>query len=121
MVRVVPGKAVLRTTTVYRGSRIAPPICRHTSSRWVKSIPPSGRLGVPTHTHAISVWRTAWVQSVVARSRPDRTASLSSSSTPGSTIGERPALTASTFERLTSTPMISWPRSARQAAETTPT
>ena len=82
---------------------------------------PFGRLGVPTATSDTCVSRTASATLVVARSRPAATCSATSSPIPSSRIVLRPALTMSTFARLTSTPMTSKPCLAKHAADTQPT
>ena len=79
------------------------------------------RLGVPTQISDSSVVAIARAWSFVASSRPDSTASRISSSSPGSTIGLRPAEICAFFSSLTSTPTTSWPKRARQAAQTVPT
>ena len=70
-------------------------------------MPPFGRLGVPTHTSARSVWRTASPTSVLARSRPAATCSWMISPMSFSMIGDLPALIRSTLVRSGSTPITS--------------
>ena len=84
-------------------------------------MPPLGRLGVPTQTSARSVYRIAAATSVVADRRPAAIWRPIISPTPFSMTGVVPALTRSTLSRSLSTPITSWPSSARQAAETVPT
>ena len=120
---VVPGKEVERTHTVYgvvRSER-ASPIWRATARRWLRSVSPVSRLGVPTQTSATSLPATASWKSSVARNRPAATISATSSGSPGSTTGDRPSLIIATLSGLGSTPITVWPSRARQAAETAPT
>src|SRR5713226_6945949 len=120
---VVPGRTVLRSTTV-KGrvrERSACPICSATRWTALTSSWPLMRAGVPTQMSASSVLEIASSLEVVARSLPSRTWAASSSSSPGSMTGEVPALTAATFSATESTPSTSWPALARQAALTEPT
>src|SRR5262245_60012427 len=119
----VPGSTVRRSTTVCGSARL-PTACpmlwpvRTTAST---SMPPFGRLGVPTQISETSESPMAWSLDVVARRRPLPTTSRSSSASPGSTIGEVAALIIATFSAFTSTPATVWPAFARQAAVTHPT
>ena len=71
--------------------------------RYLRSVPPSGTDGVPTHTKDTSARSRATIGSVVALRSPRSTAVAMSSSIPGSTTGLRPARTWSTFTSSTST------------------
>jgi hypothetical protein len=114
---------VERTTTVYRRPRPASalPTCSATRARWSVERLPLRADGVPTQTIARSVPAIASAGSVVARRRPSRTTSSISSPMRSSRTGVRPAATMATFSGFTSTPTTSWPRAAKQAAETAPT
>ena len=120
---MVPGRIVLRTTTVMGEPqrRMACPMSPATRRRFVRSRLPLPLLGVPTHTRPMSVPATAASQSVVARKRPTRTPSSMSSPRPASTTGAWPWFSRSTLTGLVSTPTTVWPSAARQAAETAPT
>jgi hypothetical protein len=121
--RMVPGSMVLRMTIT--GAPWWPasvrPISSQTRRMYLRSMPPFGRLGVPTHTRLRSVWRTASASPVVARSRPAATCSAMMVPMSFSMIGDLPALMRSTLVRSGSTPITSCPSRARQAADTAPT
>src|SRR6185436_12748581 len=121
--RIVPGSMVLRMTITGAPAWFASvrPICSHTRLMYLRSMPPFDRLGVPTQTNTRSLMRTASATSLVARSRPRPTCSSMISGRSFSMIGERPELMRSTLVFSGSTPMISWPSFARQAADTAPT
>ena len=120
---IVPGRTVLRITTVCHRSIVfsVAPISVHTRSMYCRSMLPFGRLGVPTQIREIVDERTASATSVVARSRPAATISATSSAIPSSRIVLFPALSMLTLATLTSTPTTSWPCLAKHAAETQPT
>ena len=82
---------------------------------------PFARLGVPTQTIDTSLLRIASSTLDVALILPLLTPLAMSSSRPDSTTGASPALKLCTFEALVSTPIMSWPLRAKQAAETAPT
>src|SRR5437773_953126 len=120
---VVPGRTVLRSTTVNGSSR---PASARPSSRPTRSIAsasscPLARPGVPTQINATSERSTASLGSVVAHSRPSPTTSLSSSPRPGSTTGGEDSFSRGALSGFTSAPITSWPVFARQAAVTQPT
>src|SRR5206468_11551393 len=75
----------------------------------------------PTQMSESAELATASRGDVVALSRRATTTSARSSVRPGSTTGDAPALIMSTFSLLTSTPTISCPALAKQAAVTQPT
>src|SRR5712691_3636594 len=119
----VPGRTVLRSTAVYEPvcARRAEAICSATRWTALTSSWPLARPGVPTQMSASSLLAIASLLDPVARSLPARTSVPISSSRPGSTTGDDPALIVSTFAGAASTPTTSWPALARQAALTEPT
>src|SRR6185312_4169457 len=64
---------------------------------------------------------TALGASLVARSRFSDTARRVNSASSASTTGARPELMSCTLSQFGSTPVTTWPRSARHAADTAPT
>ena len=76
--------------------------------------------GVPTHRKCTSPNAPASSNEVVNRSRPDSRFLTSSSGSPGSKNGTRPADSASTFSGSTSSPSTSNPSSAMHTAWVAP-
>ena len=120
MPSTVPGSTVLRmlTTTYRRKLLSSPPISAITLSICARPRLPLSLLGVPTQTKANSPNAPAVQSACSLRACTPRWTSFSRS---GSMIGLRPALTIETFVSSTSTPVTSWPSSARQEAVTQPT
>jgi hypothetical protein len=83
--------------------------------------PSPRREGVPTAMNTASAPGTASARSRVKVSLPAATLFATSSSRPGSKIGISPASSASTLPASLSTHVTSWPKSAKQAPETSPT
>ena len=95
----VPGKTVLRVTTISGRSRSAmdAPICWQTRSICSEDWLPFFADGVPTQSMMMSLWATASAKSVVARKRPAETTSSKTSLKPGSKNGASFWLTQATL------------------------
>ncbi len=119
---VVPGRTVLRTTTVRKRPSCgrAAPISSATRRTAVRSSAPDGADGVPTAIMITSAAATASPMGAT-RMRPAATPAASASSRPGSEIGDWPAAMASALTASWSTPMTDRPIWAMQAAVTAPT
>src|SRR6516165_4516638 len=88
----------------------------------IRSACPSPRReGVPTAMKTAAAEPTDFARSVVNARRPWRTLLAMRSSRPGSKIGISPRSSAAIFAASLSTHTTSWPKSARQAPDTSPT
>jgi hypothetical protein len=120
---MVPGKMVLRMTTVWRALLLlsASPICSQILRIYRRSRLPFAWLGVPTQTKDSSVSRIASTGSLVARSRPSLDGGGYDFPDVCFNDGRLPAVDQSTLVGSGSTPTTSCPSSARHPAETVPT
>ena len=113
---------VLLTTTrcaPRRPSDSAAPIWPIASRSSAFEKPPVSSLGVGTMMKVTSVSAIASRMFVVARSA-DPPCARTSSASPGSTIGDRPALISATLRAMTSTPIVRNPAALRHAASGSP-
>ena len=116
---VPTGTVDLSTTTL--GSVISSAMLLATAITYCMSAEPSSSGGVPTAMNWMRPCATPVAASVVNISRPAAWFFFTSSSSPGSKIGIRPAFSASTLAASTSTQSTSWPTSASTEPCTRPT
>ena len=110
----------LVTTTVKPDRQL--PISAAAAWTWDRSAWPSPRRdGVPTAMNTASAPATAPAVSVVKLSRPAAALRATSASRPGSKIGISPARRRSILAASLSMQVTKWPKSAKQAPDTSPT